>query len=88
MISTCLFVCAFTDNVFQFFENSLPSVWVILSEVVRRLKCYWGHASRKDGEELVLGVASSLPISELFSEIDAHFLRRKKHEELMVRART
>lgn len=62
-------------------------MWVILSEVVRRLKSYWGHASRKDGEELVLGVASSLPISELFCEIDAHFLRRKKHEELMVRGR-
>ncbi|XP_063611687.1 protein PTHB1-like [Penaeus indicus] len=72
-----------TTNRYRLQSDSLPSVWVILSEVVRRLKSYWGHSSRKDGEELVLGVASSLPISELFCEIDAHFLRRKKHEELM-----
>ncbi|XP_042887369.1 protein PTHB1-like, partial [Penaeus japonicus] len=72
-----------TTNRYRLQSDSLPSVWVILSEVIRRLKSYWGHSTRKDGEELVLGVASSLPINELFSEIDAHYLRRKKHEELM-----
>lgn len=66
------------------FIYSLAALWIILSELIRRLKSYWSNPNRRDGEELILGVASSLPTHELFFEIDAHFMRRKKHRELEV----
>ncbi|XP_045624532.1 protein PTHB1 isoform X3 [Procambarus clarkii] len=71
-----------TTNRYRLQSDSLPAIWVVLRELVRRLKSYWGHPSRRDSEGLTLGVASSLPTHELFFEIDAHFLRRKKHREL------
>ncbi|XP_068235573.1 protein PTHB1 [Palaemon carinicauda] len=71
-----------TTNRYRLQSDSLAALWLILSEVIHRLKSYWGHSSRRDGEELELGVASAVPIHELFSEIDAHLMRRKKLYEL------
>lgn len=71
-----------TTNRYRLQSDSLAALWLILSEVTQRLRSYWGHSSRKDGEELELGVASAVPVHELFSEIDAHFMRRKKLHEL------
>lgn len=65
----------------------MAGLWLILKELNRRLKAYWSQPAHRGGEELVLGVASSLPTHELFFEIDAHFLRRKKHKELEVGGR-
>ncbi|MPC40952.1 Protein PTHB1 [Portunus trituberculatus] len=53
----------------------MAALWLILKELTRRLKGYWSQPSRRDGEELLLGVASSFPTHELFFEIDAHFIR-------------
>ncbi|XP_071550345.1 protein PTHB1 isoform X2 [Panulirus ornatus] len=71
-----------TTNRYRLQSDSLAALWIILSELIRRLKGYWNNPNRRDGEELILGVASSLPTHELFFEIDAHFMRRKKHREL------
>ncbi|XP_042217578.1 protein PTHB1-like isoform X2 [Homarus americanus] len=71
-----------TTNRYRLQSDSLAALWITLSELIRRLKSYWSNPNRRDGEELILGVASSLPTHELFFEIDAHFLRRKKHRDL------
>ncbi|XP_063884729.1 protein PTHB1-like isoform X2 [Scylla paramamosain] len=71
-----------TTNRYRLQSDSMAALWLILKELMRRLKGYWNQPSRRDGEELQLGVASSFPTHELFFEIDAHFIRRKKHKEL------
>lgn len=50
-----------------------------------RLEKYWAREATNGSEEkLTLSVTSALPTHDLFSEIDAHFLRRKKRKELEV----
>ncbi|KAK7059243.1 Protein PTHB1 [Halocaridina rubra] len=71
-----------TTNRYRLQSDSLSALWIILKEVLARLKGYWSNSSRKNGEELELGVASAIPVHELLTEIDAHFMRRKKHQEL------
>ncbi|XP_050720589.1 protein PTHB1-like isoform X2 [Eriocheir sinensis] len=71
-----------TTNRYRLQSDSMAGLWLILKELNRRLRAYWSQPAHRGGEELVLGVASSLPTHELFFEIDAHFLRRKKHKEL------
>jgi hypothetical protein len=64
----------------------LPALWVVFREMCRRLESYWGTGGRHGaGEETFsLWVSSMLPLNELYSLIDAHFLRRKKHNDLNV----
>ena len=63
----------------------LPAIWLVLQCLVRRLQNYWDVDQKMSGEELTVGVASNPPIQDLFMEIDAHFIRRKKQKELLVR---
>ncbi|CAL4130802.1 unnamed protein product, partial [Meganyctiphanes norvegica] len=71
-----------TTNRYRLQSDSLACLWLILSEVRRRLNNYWNAPNRRNEEEFTLSIASSLPMTDLFSEIDAHFLRRKRHQDL------
>ena len=51
--------------------------------MTKRLTQYWGTHGQGQ-EKLTLGITSSIPIQELFSEIDAHYIRRRKHKDLQV----
>ena len=64
---------------------SLAALWVVLREMCRRLESYWGTGgAQAGGEALTVSVSSTLPINDLFSLIDTHFIRRKKHVALNV----
>lgn len=79
-VSATLLTCATPDP-------SLAALWLVLKELISRLRAYWGRPGwRGKVDELILGAASPLPTNDLYAEIDAHFLRRKKHKELEVRA--
>ncbi|KAK3875683.1 hypothetical protein Pcinc_019466 [Petrolisthes cinctipes] len=72
-----------TTNRYRLQSDSLAALWLVLKELIARLRAYWGRPGwRGKVDELLLGAASPLPTNELYAEIDAHFLRRKKHKEL------
>ncbi|XP_018007608.1 protein PTHB1 isoform X2 [Hyalella azteca] len=73
-----------TTQRYRLQSDSLPALWVVFREMCRRLESYWGTGGRHGaGEETFsLWVSSMLPLNELYSLIDAHFLRRKKHNGL------
>ena len=53
-----------------------------MKTVTEKLETYWKFENKSQDEPLTLGITSPLPLQDLFNEIDAHFLRRKKHKEL------
>ncbi|KAF2356403.1 PTHB1 N-terminal domain [Trinorchestia longiramus] len=73
-----------TTQRYRIQSDSLPGLWVVFREMCRRLESYWSTGGRQgQGEEaLSLWVSSMLPLNELYTLIDAHFLRRKKHNSL------
>ena len=73
-------------------SDNLPSLWLLIQSLENRLHSLFDHLnsntkndSNQNSSPLEFSYSASLPLHEYFTEIETHFHKRNKLNNLMVR---
>lgn len=73
-------LAAKTSQRYRLQSDSFPAMWIVTSELIRRLRQWIARTGRES--DLIVSFASNMPLNELFEVIDHHFQMRLESERI------